>query len=442
MKDKNGVEIRTGDTVRINGAYFKNSNGLFAVTSCPGDPNWSGRDICLKRICKNGELSIRRDSVEFWPLSHYCSDSRKNAAAREHDRENATIEVVEIKDKSYISKYFREKADEIAQRAEYSAQRFGEQHSEAVRLREITEHYKKVVDRISGSLSEQQAEQQAEKIENQPPVKFYYNGIRVNGEKKLIRVFYSLDNNADHSPAVSISVRDYESLPREFFNVTNETDLYTDYFDSDRTELRPDHPLYKYARYAAERAKIKEKESRIKYLEDNIKARPAFYDRDYYKSELEQLREQVAELKAHKNPGQPKAEDIEKIKEMRLEEENRRKAEQQAEQQRQREQAIREQAKEKSHSDGYDLSSVTMAPWMPEYMETKKKENEEMMQVMRFLISTFSIEELVQAIKAAPEPEVATPFLLELVEKDIKKAVCMVEFLKEKFKGFTTDAAE
>lgn len=269
MKDKNGVEIRTGDTVRINGAYFKNSNGLFAVTSCPGDPNWSGRDICLKRICKNGELSIRKDSTEFWPLSYYCSDSRKNAAAREHDRENATIEVVEIKDKSYIAKYFQEKVDEIAQQAEYSAQRFGEQHSEAVKLREITEHYKKVVDRMSGPFSEQQAEQQ-----------------------------------------------------------------------------------------------------------------------------------------------------------------------------RQREQAIREQAKEKSHSDGYDLSSVTMAPWMPEYMETKKKENEAMMQVMRFFISTFSIEELVQAIKTAPEPEVATPFLLELVEKDIKKAACMVEFLKEKFKGFTTDAAE
>ena len=188
MKDKNGVEIRTGDTVRINGAYFKNSNGLFAVTSCPGDPNWSGRDICLKRICKSGELSGRRDSVEFWPLTHFCSDQRKNAAAREHDKEHATIEVISIENTGYISEYFRDKAEEAEQRANFAAQRFGENESSVIKTREIAAFYKAVAERTASA----NTEQTPEKADPQPAIKFYYNGIRINGDKKLIPVFYKI----------------------------------------------------------------------------------------------------------------------------------------------------------------------------------------------------------------------------------------------------------
>ena len=564
MKDKNGVEIRTGDTVRINGAYFKNSNGVFVVTSCPGDPHWSGHDVSCKRLCKSGELSGRRDSVEFWPLSHYCSDSRKNAAAREHDKECATIEVISIENTGYISEYFRDKAEEAEQRANFAAQRFGEDESSVIKTREIAAFYKAVAERTASA----NTEQTSKKAEPQPAIKFYYNGIRINGDKKLIPVFYSLDNNADHSPSVSISARDYEHLPREFFDVTNNSDPYTDYFDSDRTELRPDHPLYKYARYAAERAKIKEKESRIKYLEDNIKSRPAFYDRDYYKSELEQLREQVAELKAHKNPGQPKAEDIEKIKEMRLEEENRRKAEQQAEQQRAAEERTRKRNEgkkyiediaakfplslgapcvtinrsespyfsaygenelklsvkaadiilrhfdEQRHAEnvanncgGYDKTSflieyvrgedaggyagryagrydlgdneggliahiksftssspiaddksfgdftdylssyvddedpeqsegkitVTLAPWVEDRIKKEREEADAGIKAIMFLLSTFTADQLVDAIERTPSPDVAAPFVIELMKKDIRAASAAIDRLMDKF---------
>ena len=38
MVDKNGVEMKTGDIVRVSGAYFKNDNGLWFIERSPGDP--------------------------------------------------------------------------------------------------------------------------------------------------------------------------------------------------------------------------------------------------------------------------------------------------------------------------------------------------------------------------------------------------------------------
>ena len=62
-------------------------------------------------------------------------------------------------------------------------------------------------------------------------IKFFYNGIKVNGGK-LIRCFYFTD-----SDSVTISARDYADLPRDMFKVKNETDLYTDYFDTDSATM-------------------------------------------------------------------------------------------------------------------------------------------------------------------------------------------------------------
>ena len=32
MRDRNGIEIKSGDVVRISNAYFKNDNGLYFRT--------------------------------------------------------------------------------------------------------------------------------------------------------------------------------------------------------------------------------------------------------------------------------------------------------------------------------------------------------------------------------------------------------------------------
>lgn len=100
-------------------------------------------------------------------------------------------------------------------------------------------------------------------------VRFYYNGLRVNGGP-LVRLFYSLDNDSSTSgPCVSLSCRDYSgTLPGELFAVENHTDLYTDYHDTDRATVTPDHPLYPYIRAAALKAATR---TEPKYL-DHLRA--------------------------------------------------------------------------------------------------------------------------------------------------------------------------
>ncbi len=93
--DKNGKEIKTGDTVRIKGGYFKSDNGLFLVAHSPGDPDWLGGDWSLRRLKKNGKLSTRKHSMAFWPIFVTVSDRKKRIEAREHNKKYATIEVIQ-----------------------------------------------------------------------------------------------------------------------------------------------------------------------------------------------------------------------------------------------------------------------------------------------------------------------------------------------------------
>ena len=58
MLDKKGVEIRTGQVVKVTGAFFKNDNGLYFVDHSPGDPSWSGSDYSLKKVCRSFRLPV------------------------------------------------------------------------------------------------------------------------------------------------------------------------------------------------------------------------------------------------------------------------------------------------------------------------------------------------------------------------------------------------
>lgn len=310
--DKNGATIRTGDVVAISGGYFKNSNGLFLVTACPGDPTWSGGSIALHRIGKGGKLSERNDSVSFWPLTSYCSDRAKAAEAKRWNAEHAEIEVVSLDNMADAVRYFREKAEQNEQSAERSARNWGDDCENVRTSRAYAAHYTAVAARITAANPET-AEQPAEEAPEKS-IRFYWNGIKVDGGA-LIRCFYSLDNNRDHAPSVSISCRDCSgSLPSDLFTVRNDTDLMTDYFDTDRATLTPEHPLYKFARYAAECAEIRHLQNSTKRLAENIEKNPRFYARDdYYKNDLRQQQERLEHLKKHKNPGHPTAADLEAV---------------------------------------------------------------------------------------------------------------------------------
>jgi len=171
----------------------------------------------------------------------------------------------------------------------------------------------------------------------QDHIRIYWNGIKIDGGR-LIRCGYSLDNNADHAPSVSIYAKDYNGLPRDLLPVENDSDSYTDYFEEDHAYITLDHPLYKYFRYAAAKAKIRELKAEIAYNDKELSGFERWPGRfEYVRQERERSATKLAELEAMTDPGQPTAEDLEQIDLQRQEAENARKAAEHEEELRQRE---------------------------------------------------------------------------------------------------------
>lgn len=171
---------------------------------------------------------------------------------------------------------------------------------------------------------------------------FYYNGIKINGEK-LTRCHFYRDTDGD---AVTIYARDYADLPRDVFPVKNESDIYTDYFENDRATLTPENPLYKYALHAARLQELHDAKHTAEYYAKRAEKRAACPSTaTWYKDEAEKaaaLAEEIAaEIAKEGDPGQPTAADLAAIDKARQEAENARKAAELAEE---RERAERTQA--------------------------------------------------------------------------------------------------
>lgn len=100
-------------------------------------------------------------------------------------------------------------------------------------------------------------------------IKFFNNGIRINGSRELCKVFYSLDGRHDGKPCVMIYERSNNysiRIPRDLFAVVNDSDIMTDYFEDDRAAVFADHPLYGFVRACAIRAWLKQEEPYIQNL--------------------------------------------------------------------------------------------------------------------------------------------------------------------------------
>ena len=164
---------------------------------------------------------------------------------------------------------------------------------------------------------------------DQDRIRIYYNGIKLDGGP-LVGCWYSLNNHRDYTDCVSISAKGYGGqLPRDLLPVTNDTDLYSDYHDTDRATITPEHPLYKYFRYAAMKDAARDAARHIEFIEKRTKARPDAVS--VYASDLERDRARIEAFKAERDPGQPTAADLEAIDRQRQEAENaRREAEHKA----------------------------------------------------------------------------------------------------------------
>ena len=189
-------------------------------------------------------------------------------------------------------------------------------------------------------------------------IKFFYNGIKLNGENKLLKCFYSIDNStAESGPCVTIYARGYDDLPRDLFPVENDTDLYTDYFDSDRATLTPAHPLYKYARAAAIKADLRDSVPYLEKLEHTLNsgklapwqnADALKIDANSRRAKIEQYRAELEQLpKTH-----PTAADRAEIDAMKTAAENARRAREQAEQLEAREKMLRQRAEGRAYIEG------------------------------------------------------------------------------------------
>lgn len=189
-------------------------------------------------------------------------------------------------------------------------------------------------------------------------IKFFYNGIKLNGENKLLKCFYSIDNStAESGPCVTIYARDYDHLPRDVFDVENDTDLYTDYFDSDRATLTPAHPLYRYARAAAIKADLRDSVPYLEKLEHTLnsgKLAP-WQNADALKIDVESRRAKVEQYRAELEQlpkTHPTADDLAEIDAMKTAAENARRAREQAEQLEAREKMLRQRAEGRAYIEG------------------------------------------------------------------------------------------
>ena len=166
MTDKNNRTMKTGDVVEITGAYFKNDNGLYFVEHTPGDPNWSGRDHCLRRIKRNGELSTAKDNICFWPISAFVNSRDKRAAANQWNQEHAEIEIKAFPHTAHIAAYFADEAEKQDKEAQRCIWNLGEDH-EVVKAIQATRDFLRSIS--DGLRAEQPTPADTQQPEQQTP---------------------------------------------------------------------------------------------------------------------------------------------------------------------------------------------------------------------------------------------------------------------------------
>ena len=165
MNDINGVEMKTGDIVRIANAYFKNDNGVYFIAHTPEDASWCGSDYSLRKMCNNGKISTAKYSLAFWPLSAFTSNRLKNAECHEWNKEHATIEVIYNIDNTQVIEHFKEEADRMKQQTERNSMYYGDDCQTTITSKAIYNLYLEVVARMEAKEEIEEPEAEPETIE-------------------------------------------------------------------------------------------------------------------------------------------------------------------------------------------------------------------------------------------------------------------------------------
>lgn len=292
--------LQLGDVVEISGAATKCDNGLYFVEQVPGGACWSGSQYCLKKIGKTGKVLKSGSTIAWWPM--------RDKGARLSRPEGVALEGV--------AEWFRETAAQKAEQIESETRR-GWTVSDAERGR---------LDELRQACARFASVSAPAQKEPEKGIRFYWNGIKVDGGE-LIKCGYSAQNDG----SVTIYAHDYGAqLPREYFTVRNYTDVYTDYFDTDGADVAPDHPLYKYVRHAAMKAATRGDRVYIEKTRANIEKAEQQPNKTRFvldwiereKKEVARRAARLAEFDAMKDPGQPTAEDLQAVADLKTAEES------------------------------------------------------------------------------------------------------------------------
>ena len=109
-------------------------------------------------------------------------------------------------------------------------------------------------------------------------VKFLKKGLKFNGE--YFSAWYSSAKNNVNGNA-TVYLRDYKRLPQEahsYFNVENESDSQTDYFETDRIRIAPNSP---YFQIVEELARVEAEETQRRREAKNQRIRERRYVKLY-----------------------------------------------------------------------------------------------------------------------------------------------------------------
>lgn len=117
-------------------------------------------------------------------------------------------------------------------------------------------------------------------------LKIMQNGIKT--ENSYTPCFYSMGSFRNYpTNTICIYARDYEHLPAEIGEIENDTDTQTDYFDTDKAYITPDHALYAEVLAAYKKRQIAEAKRFIKYFEKRIAKATSEKAIEYYKKDIE-----------------------------------------------------------------------------------------------------------------------------------------------------------
>ena len=99
-------------------------------------------------------------------------------------------------------------------------------------------------------------------------VKFMWNGIKVDGT--LYRAHYSIgpytSNSGLPDGTITVYAKDYRSFPQiEGLQIENDSDIMTDYFETDRLRIYPGNKYYNDAKAAYEKMNAHNEKRFAKY---------------------------------------------------------------------------------------------------------------------------------------------------------------------------------